>query len=79
MSFRSEIMAIKLRTNRIIVVLETKIFVYNFQDLKLLDHIGIFFKNYFFFFFFFLQKIFKFTKDTFANPRGLCTLNTEGD
>ena len=56
MSFRSEIMAIKLRTNRIIVVLETKIFVYNFQDLKLLDHIGIFFKNYFFFFFFFYKK-----------------------
>ena len=62
MSFRSEIMAIKLRTNRIIVVLETKIFVYNFQDLKLLDHIGIFFKKLFFFFFFYkkflnLQKI----------------------
>ena len=42
MSFRSEIMAIKLRTNRVVVVLENKIFVYNFQDLKLLDHIGWF-------------------------------------
>ena len=40
MSFRSEVMAVKLRTNRVVVILENKIFVYNFADLRLLDQIG---------------------------------------
>lgn len=39
MSFRSEVKAIKLKGDRIVVVLELKIFVYNFSDLKLVDHI----------------------------------------
>jgi len=40
MSFRSEVMAVKLRTNKVVVILENKIFVYNFSDLRLLDQIG---------------------------------------
>lgn len=54
MTFRSEVKAVKLRTNRLIfqiipilfiyfervvVVLEKKIYVYNFSDLKILDQI----------------------------------------
>ena len=37
MSFRSEVVAVRLRTNRVVVILENKIFVYNFSDLRLLD------------------------------------------
>ncbi|CAN1791159.1 Autophagy-related protein 18a, partial [Linum perenne] len=37
--FRSEVRSVKLRRDMIIVVLEQKIFVYNFADLKLLHQI----------------------------------------
>ncbi|TYG39375.1 hypothetical protein ES288_D12G011700v1 [Gossypium darwinii] len=40
LSFRSEVRSVRLRRDRIIVVLEQKIFVYNFVDLKLLHQIG---------------------------------------
>ncbi|XP_011033574.1 PREDICTED: autophagy-related protein 18a-like isoform X2 [Populus euphratica] len=39
LSFRSEVRSVKLRRDRIIVVLEQKIFVYNFADLKLVHQI----------------------------------------
>ncbi|KAK3256403.1 hypothetical protein CYMTET_34459 [Cymbomonas tetramitiformis] len=39
LSFRSEVKAVRLRRDRIIAVLEHKIYVYNFADLKLLHQI----------------------------------------
>ena len=39
MSFRTEVKGTRLKGDRIVVILESKIFVYNFSDLKLLDHI----------------------------------------
>lgn len=39
MTFRSEVKSVHLRSNKTVVVLENKIFVYNFSDLKLIDHI----------------------------------------
>ncbi|KAK9292299.1 hypothetical protein L1049_020263 [Liquidambar formosana] len=39
LSFRSEVKAVRLRRDRIIVILVQKIFVYNFADLKLLHQI----------------------------------------
>mmetsp|Transcript_3926 Transcript_3926/g.6707 ORF Transcript_3926/g.6707 Transcript_3926/m.6707 type:complete len:379 (-) Transcript_3926:768-1904(-) len=39
LSFRSEVRAVRLRRDRVVVVLEHKIYVYNFADLKLLHTI----------------------------------------
>ncbi|XP_021763109.1 autophagy-related protein 18a-like [Chenopodium quinoa] len=39
LSFRSEVRGVRLRRDRIVVVLEQKVFVYNFSDLKLLHQI----------------------------------------
>lgn len=39
MTFRSDVKSVHLRSNKTVVVLENKIFVYNFSDLKLIDHI----------------------------------------
>ncbi|GMH25964.1 hypothetical protein Nepgr_027807 [Nepenthes gracilis] len=39
LSFRSEVRGVRLRRDRIVVVLEQKVFVYNFADLKLLHQI----------------------------------------
>ena len=39
LSFRSEVRSVRLRRDRIVVVLEHKIYIYNFSDLKLLHQI----------------------------------------
>ena len=39
LSFRTEVKGVKLKADKIVVVLENKIYVYNFTDLKLIDHI----------------------------------------
>jgi len=39
MTFRTEVKSVHLRSNKTVIVLESKIFVYNFSDLKLIDHI----------------------------------------
>ena len=37
--FRTDVKGLRLKADKIIVVLETKIYVYNFSDIKLIDHI----------------------------------------
>jgi len=39
LSYRNDIRSVKLRRDRIVVVVNTKVYVYNFSDLKLLDTI----------------------------------------
>lgn len=37
MSFRDKIKNVKLKSDKVVVVLEKKVFVYNFTDLKIID------------------------------------------
>lgn len=39
LSFRNEVKAVRLRRDRVVVILERKVYVYNFADLKLVDQI----------------------------------------
>lgn len=39
MSFRDKIKNVKLKSDKVVVVLEKKVFVYNFTDLKIIDQI----------------------------------------
>lgn len=39
LSFRSDVKAVKLRRDRVVVVLNTKVYIYRFSDLKLLNQI----------------------------------------
>jgi len=63
MSFRSKIKNVKLKNDKVVVVLEKKIFVYNFTDLKLLDQI----------------ETCPNPRGMWLIKLGICTINTDGD
>jgi len=42
LEFKTQVKGVRLRRDRVIVVLENKVFVYNFADLKLLDQVDTF-------------------------------------
>jgi hypothetical protein len=39
LSFRMDVRAVRLRRDRVVVALNNKVYVYNFADLSLLDHV----------------------------------------
>lgn len=39
LSFKTKVMAIRLRKDKVVVVLENRVYVYNFADLRLIDAI----------------------------------------
>lgn len=63
MSFRSKIKSVKLKNDRVVVVIEKKIFVYKFSNLQLLDQI----------------ETFPNPRGSRSSILGICAINTEGE